>query len=424
MKKKYKYKSIINNFPIEIKYNILKYGSNGLLKYFIKKKIKTDWEKLYRFLYGQISDMKILEPEIKYLYPIKYKNIWLNAINNHYPKKENKYEDFKITKKNKLMARGENKNGRLGLKGFNYRNKFEFVKNGNGKPIKNVANVFCDKFSTVLLLTTGKIMSTGNNDFGQLGFGDCVCRYTFQLVNNDDRNQIIGNVSSIFFGSYNTFLLLKSGKILACGSNNNGQLGLEGVGSRSPCRFQLINNVDNAINIFCGSRHTIILLKNGKIMVSGCNEHKKLGVGDNASTINKFELVKDQVDKDIENVANVFLHEEMTMLLLKNGKVMACGSNLAGQLGLGGDWRNKFELVPFVKNAINIFLSTGSRSVILLKTGEIMVCGFNFHNYTFELVPNINNVVDVKFIEISKLKESAKLIFRDGSSTMFHEFAK
>ena len=86
------------------------------------------------------------------------------------------------------------------------------------------------------LTKSGKVYSSGENSYGQLGLGNTIDKTIFNEVNIDI---VSGNIIEIIQGELNTFILTDSGNVYGCGNNGSG---INGAGSLG------INNGTNKRN--------------------------------------------------------------------------------------------------------------------------------------------------------------------------------
>lgn len=281
--------------------------------------------------------------------------------------------------------------------------------------ITGVVDIACEGTGSHLLLNDGTIMGCGQNLYGQLGFGDNVTRDTFSFV-----PEISGVVKIISGGSY-VFLLLNDGSIMSCGMNISGQLGIGNNEYRNT--FTRVTIQDNLtivspnnessclvpadgtiLQVACGAHHTFILLNDGTLMSSGCNQHGQLGLGDDTNRNTFTEVIKEWMADGIvngvsdmmvkrivyrtsdfltypkstyTNITKVVCGGYCTFLLLRDNTIMCCGQNVYGELGLG-DNRNRsiFTKVPDITNVVNIMCGAFF-AFLLLKDGAILSCGHN-----------------------------------------------
>ena len=136
--------------------------------------------------------------------------------------------------------------------------------------------IVAGSFHSFLLTSDGRVYACGYNRKGQLGLGDNNDRSTFTLVPTTTTSPII----SIVAGSYHSLLLTSDGRVYACGSNGDGQLGLGDTNDRST--FTLVPTTTTApiISIVAGSDHSLLLTSDGRVYACGDNEEGQLGLGD------------------------------------------------------------------------------------------------------------------------------------------------
>lgn len=283
-------------FPKQFLFDLIKYNPNIFCKYLLQLKFSINWEELYYFFYKTKNIPSV------YLYPSNHKNIWLDAIIN-------RNLNSKIIRSQKIKDR-------------NY-----YLK----KKIKNVVKVF----RNIILLKNKTIMVFGNNKCGQLGLGDENDRQEYEIV-YDKNSKPIKNVYKVFENINYNFLLLENGTVMASGANHCSQLGLI---NRRYNKFEFIcddkgNKIENIVNIFQVHLVTILLLRNGKILGSGNNLRGQFGTN-NFNNIFRFINLRDNNNKIINDVSDIFFTGRTTIIMLNNGIILGSGENNFGQLGLG-----------------------------------------------------------------------------------------
>ena len=247
-------------------------------------------------------------------------------------------------------GRGGNYGGQLGV--GDQTNKSELVSmNTSGNYDKtNAISVTVSYGNTFILLNTGEVMGCGMNRwYGQLGNNST--NDEFELVSmNASGNYDKTNAIAISAGSDSVVVLLNTGEVMTCGSNDSGQLA---VGGGPPWMgyelYSVISsgNYDktNAVAISSGSYHFAILLNTGEVMTCGSNHTGPLGLGDGASWA-VYELVSMNAsgNYDKTNAVAIAVGYYQTKIILDTGEVVVCGSNSYGQLADGTNV-NKSELV-------------------------------------------------------------------------------
>lgn len=219
---------------------------------------------------------------------------------------------------------------------------------------------------TAIVLNNGSVLTVGRNDSGQLGVGDTVSRLTPVSVPN------ITSALSISCGRYHTAIVLTNGTVWTFGSNASGQLGVNDTTSRlTPVQVWGISST--AVAVACGVTHTIILHTDGTVRGYGTSDSGELGGG----TLTGGRLTPVQM-LNMSWVCGVAAGLNYTIVLRSNGTVWACGAG-----GLGGTGLNDTtsRLTPVQVSGISssaVAVACGYRHTsILLSDGTIRVCGSN-----------------------------------------------
>ncbi|AYV82554.1 MAG: chromosome condensation regulator [Hyperionvirus sp.] len=275
-----------------------------------------------------------------------------------------------------LMSCGSNASGGWGRGNTDSRNEFREI---SGIP-KNITQVVCGKFHRIIRLTDGTLMGCGDNYAGELGLGDNKKKNLFEEIRG-----IPKNIVDVACGGFHTIIRLTDGALMGCGSNSHGQLGNVIINSKNT--FEEIANVPkNIVDVACGEFHTIIRLTDGTLMGCGVNGHGQLGLGDyqDRHVFTKIEKVKDvaeiacasygtiirlmdgtlmscgwfvkgrgkmclfdSINNIPKNITEVSCGRYHAVLRLSDGTLMGFGNNACGALGLG-DYRDRteFEAIP------------------------------------------------------------------------------
>ena len=130
---------------------------------------------------------------------------------------------------------------------------------------------------TVIIKSDKKAYATGENYFGQLGTGDTNATNTFAAMQGDTEN---ANIVSVSAGADYVLLLNESGEVYGAGDNGFGQIVANGEASYSTLTEVYKPEAENkkAIAIATGSRHSIILLKDGSVITLGDNEYNQKNI--------------------------------------------------------------------------------------------------------------------------------------------------
>lgn len=120
-----------------------------------------------------------------------------------------------------------------------------------------------------------------------------------------------------------------SGAAATWGSNLARQLGDGSVSAFSDVPVPVVELV-NVVSVAGGARHSLALLGNGKVMAWGSNEEGQLGTGGTPVTSNVPLAVA-----SLSEVKAIAAGANHSLALLNNGTVMAWGEDAQGQLGNG-----------------------------------------------------------------------------------------
>ena len=269
----------------------------------------------------------------------------------------------------KAYAWGYNGSGRLGFGDDGGSVKFpkEIILH------ENIKEIICGGYHTMMLTLSGKIYSSGENQYGQLGLGH-------NLDTNYPQEITLRNPVLIYCGADHTIVTTHDKQIYGWGSNSHGQLGLgHDSDCHSPQKIDLYDERD-IISIKCGCDHTVVLVKSkfnrsNKCYVWGTNTNGALGIG------NFHHHKNTPQELNLLNVVLISCGNNYTMALTKNpNKIYAWGRNDYGQLGLGDttDRNSPTELSLSNLNLKFIAINCGFYHVIALThVGKLFIWGNN-----------------------------------------------
>ncbi|NUQ75788.1 MAG: hypothetical protein HUU21_19775 [Polyangiaceae bacterium] len=202
--------------------------------------------------------------------------------------------------------------------------------------LREVVEVTAGGQFTCARLNDGSVKCWGSNDYGQLGLDGIGSRGddpgemgSHLLPVNLGMNRTAVRIAA---GYENTCAILDNGKVRCWGRNGYGQLGSPGAGPAD------LDFDERAVAIGAGYAHTCAIFNDsnvvdGSVMCWGRNEDGQLGAGDIS-----FSAAPRPVDLGAGNTAvAIALGAAHTCALLKDKTVKCWGSNEFGQLGLGLD---------------------------------------------------------------------------------------
>jgi len=177
------------------------------------------------------------------------------------------------------------------------------------------------------LLSDGSVKCWGNNNYGQLGYGDTTQRDAPPI-----ESITLGTSATQISGAYDhTCALLSDHSVKCWGFNDGGELGYGDTVQRDAPAVESIALGGPALQISAGYQHTCALLVEGIVKCWGNNNDGELGYGD---------LVQREAPA-VEGVplgglaTQVSAGYEDTCALLADGSVNCWGDNNYGQLGYG-----------------------------------------------------------------------------------------
>lgn len=201
-------------------------------------------------------------------------------------------------------------------------------------PVTSVVDMACGDSHILLQLQDGGIMACGNNLFGQLGLGHCRQTDIFTPISD------LSNVVQIAAGTYHTLLLLSDGRVMAFGSNRAGQLGLgQNIRNHQPT---YIPGLYDVVQIACGARHSLLRLKSGRIMTFGSNEYGQLGLANKIPHTTPVAIPLAEGN----SVTDIACGSSHSLILLKDGRVMSIGSNRHYERGFA--WTHRPRIISTV----------------------------------------------------------------------------
>ncbi|KAI8854664.1 regulator of chromosome condensation 1/beta-lactamase-inhibitor protein II [Chytridium lagenaria] len=174
-----------------------------------------------------------------------------------------------------------------------------------------VDRLFAGGYNTFILGTYScgrkAILACGNNKEGELGVGilNSIKEWT-EVSFKDFVNFDVGKVVEIAVGLEHTLFRTIDGDVYGCGTDRNGELGLEKGHMRKFCLPAKIN-VEPAIMVSTGTGgfHSYVVSKDAEVFVAGANTHWQLryhGAAGGEELITKFscrEFVVQDEKRDV-----------------------------------------------------------------------------------------------------------------------------
>ena len=312
---------------------------------------------------------------------------------------------------------GSNRHGQLGTTtNINTTNANPTPVLVNG--ITNAVSVSCGNRHTAVVLSDGTVKTFGSNSLGQLGrtenSGEFVSDATPTLVSG------ITNAVSVFCGSNHTLVITEDGRVITFGSNRYGQLGRStnsGTSTATP-NPGYVSGINTAVQASCSNIHTAVLLADGTVKTFGMNKNGQLGRNANMNT--SYPNPTPDFADGITNAVNVSCGGTHTVFVLSNGQVKTTGNPTDGQLG----YTSIFNLVlpPTEIDEINtaVYSTAGIyHTAVLLEDGTINTFGRNTYGQLGNTINNNTNTANPERLEVEQLYDTFTLFKIDSYRSSF-----
>jgi len=298
--------------------------------------------------------------------------------------------------KQQLYAFGSNENLKLGVPGIE--DRFIPTQVTNLDPFINIKSMGSSWLHSFLVSKdqsnddNTKVLMWGNNRSGNMGLPAESYKYPVPV-------DILKNIDKISIGRSFTLALTKDGKLLSMGENSFGQLGLgHTLNIPTPTLIQDIASQE-IVDISTGLDHCVAVTKSGHVFAWGYNLEGQIGqkiVEYKSTTSTAIPVDQDGIDNfeaDVEyntptlvpgleqiKISKAFCGFDNTFVLSARGNVYAFGSNDAGSLGLGSELKGRIikpTKIPIGQNEKVKTLASGpSHSMFITNYNNVYVCGW------------------------------------------------
>jgi alpha-tubulin suppressor-like RCC1 family protein len=252
------------------------------------------------------------------------------------------------------------------------------------------------------LLKNGEVMAWGNGDYGELGTGKAG-KGTYSLV--AQKVPGLTHVVAIASGGASNFALEEHGTLMAWGKNNLGMLGLGNLSSTEleACTGEAgtrscstvprpvdLNGLPAGVTvtaISAGTYAAYAVLSNGGVLAWGDNAHGQLGTGNAADSNVPVAVNMTPLEKHLgftPDVVAVSGGDIFALGLLRDGEVIAWGSNGHGELGgtSSEECSKRFKTCSMsprlVSGLVDVTaISAGASSSLALSAGTMYSFGDN-----------------------------------------------
>jgi len=143
-------------------------------------------------------------------------------------------------------------------------------------------------YCTYAVSEEGHVYSWGLNVKGQLGLGDNLNRKNPTLVEAMKGHNVVG----VAVGRQHGFMLTDAGEVYACGNNACGQLGIGKQRSETSLPVKVHDkDMGTVKSVRCGDEFSLFLTDDGKVFACGSPENGQLGKGsENKEIVGRKEV--------------------------------------------------------------------------------------------------------------------------------------
>ena len=320
-----------------------------------------------------------------------------------------------------LYSTGINSNGQLCLGNYDNKNAFQQITLPVGKTPSTIS---CGNNHTVVLMTDGTLYGAGINTFSQLGTSNTILDYTSLILITNPDNKTAKKVAC---GMEHTVVLMTDNTVYVTGNSNFGQLGLGNTQQVYELTILTMPGSFVPLSISCGAYFTLILMNDalGTIYGTGINTTGQLGIN-NLTNQNTLQEMINSTGKKPSSMSCGTAH---TVITMSDGTLYGVGGNGSGQLGLGNTTSpikvmESVTTTPVGKIVKTSMCSTNTTTV-LFTDGTLYGTGANGYGElglgnttgfaSMQLITGVSNVKKLTASDISITLTSSIVCFKEGS---------
>jgi alpha-tubulin suppressor-like RCC1 family protein len=236
----------------------------------------------------------------------------------------------------------------------------------------NVKQITASFHYSLALLKDGTVRGWGGNFMGQLGDGTREASLRPVAVKG------LANVTQIAAGGCHVIALLSNGTVMTWGGNAWGTLGngTSGHGSEGPASAEPIPvaGLSGVVAVAAAGGDDVALLRDGTVVGWGENKYGVLGDGTRVEKDRPTRIAGLSGVKAVALGGNGSLGAHL-LALLNDGKVLALGGNVSGQLGDGTLTSSMVPVVVKGLSGVTAISASISHSLALLEGGRMMAWG-------------------------------------------------
>ncbi|KAG2387603.1 hypothetical protein C9374_001197 [Naegleria lovaniensis] len=229
---------------------------------------------------------------------------------------------------------------------------------------------------TLMLTNDGKILSFGKNLDGQLGIGERKAIFQKDISVAQPQYQFSDETAiDVCCGSNHSVILTNYGNILACGWNEFHQYGTTVGNDASKFSYVEYNNAAQMIR--CGNNATIVLSVDNELSMCGT------GIIEKGRAFNSLTSLEDfsKLLSSSEHISDIQCGAEHIVVRTSFNSIYVVGQNTYHQLGSSFSEHRRFvditKKLPFKRDELLSFACGLYHTLFLCKSGAVYVSGYN-----------------------------------------------
>jgi alpha-tubulin suppressor-like RCC1 family protein len=213
--------------------------------------------------------------------------------------------------------------------------------------------------------SSGTACGMGRNEYGELGDGTAVDRWTPVPVSG-----LNGVLTKVATGWYHSLGLKTDGTVWAWGYNDDGELG-DGTTTDKPTPERGGGSLTGIVDVAAGEYHSVAVRNDGTVWAWGYNSNGQLGDGTTTERTTPVQVIL------LSGVIQVAAGQSHTLALKNDGTVWAWGHNGDGELG-DGTTTQRTSAVQVTGLTGVIRIAAGAYHSLALKSdGTVWTWGYN-----------------------------------------------
>ena len=217
-----------------------------------------------------------------------------------------------------------------------------------------------------IVVSAGGACSAGRNEYGELGDGTTVDRWTPAPVTAETG---LTGITKVATSWYHTLGLKSDGTAWSWGYNAYGALG-DGTTVDKPTPIQ-VPGLTGIVGVAAGQYHSVAVKSDGTVWAWGYNGSGQLGNGTTTGTTSPLQTIL------LTGITAVAAGESHSLALKSDGTVWAWGYNGYGQLGDGTTTQRTSAVQVTGLTGVIAIAAGANHSMALKSDGTVWTWGYN-----------------------------------------------